>query len=63
MAEPHLEIIESQNDIPVKARCSSCGDVEFTAVPRTGEKNLHLLDVMFADHFKRFHMREETAGQ
>jgi hypothetical protein len=63
MEQPHLKVVERQNDIPVKARCSSCADVEFTAIPRSVEKNQHLLDLMFADHFKRVHVREGVAGQ
>ena len=61
MKKPHLEITERQNNIPIKAKCSSCTDVEFTAVPRSVEKNQHLLDVMFADHFKRVHMHEDAS--
>lgn len=63
MEHPHLKIVEWQNDIPVKARCSSCADVEFTAIPRSVEKNQHLLDMMFADHLKRVHMRDDAGGQ
>jgi len=61
--KPYLETLERRADIPVKAKCSGCADVEFTAVPRSVEKNQRLLNLMFADHFKRVHAGERTADQ
>ena len=62
MKKPHLEITERENGIPVRGKCSSCADTEFTAKPRSVEQNQELLDKIFANHFERIHMRED-AGQ
>jgi hypothetical protein len=62
METPYLEIVECQADIPVKAKCSCCADVEFTAIPQSVEKNRQLLNLMFAEHLKRVHMGEPTRG-
>jgi hypothetical protein len=60
MQKPNLEITERQNGIPIRGKCSSCADTEFTAKLRSIEKNQQLLDKMFADHVKRIHMREDA---
>ncbi len=61
MQKPHLEITERENAVPIRGSCSSCADTEFTAKVRSIEKNQELLDKMFADHFKRIHMREDAS--
>lgn len=62
MEKLHLEITECQGEIPVKAKCSACINVEFTALPRSVDKNRRLLDLMFADHCQRVHA-ENFAGR
>jgi hypothetical protein len=63
MKKPHLEITHSENGIPVRGKCSSCPEsqVEFTALPRSAEKNQKLLERMFAEHFKHTHLREDAS--
>jgi hypothetical protein len=61
MKKPHLEITEWDNEMPIRGKCSSCADTEFTAKPRTVEKNQKLMGTMFAEHFKRVHLREDAS--
>jgi hypothetical protein len=61
MKKPHLEITAWEGEFPVRGKCSSCSDTDFTANPRSTEKNQHLLDAMFDNHFKRVHMREDAS--
>ncbi len=61
MKKPRLEITQWENEMPIRGKCSSCADAEFTAKPRTIEKNQQLMNTMFEDHFKRIHMREDAS--
>jgi|GEM_PF-3399823 len=60
---PRLEITKSANGVPMEGKCSTCKYVTFQTTPdeRTAQQHETLLNVMFDNHFKRVHQKEDAS--
>jgi hypothetical protein len=61
MKKPHLVILSDEGDSILKGRCSSCEDVTFSLSAST-QSSLALIHKMFSEHFRKVHMRQDTAA-
>ena len=63
MKKPTLVITKHTGPIPIRGKCSSCPEAEFSAEGKVGTAAEHLnaLHEEFKLHFEDVHMREDAS--
>ena len=63
MKKPTLVITKRADSIPIKGKCSSCPEVEFSTEGKigTGAEHMNALREEFKLHFADVHMREDAS--
>ena len=63
MKKPTLVITKRAGSIPIKGKCSSCPEVEFSTEGKigTGAEHMNALREEFKLHFADVHMREDAS--